>query len=157
MNAAEFAFQIKGAKQSGDQWSGCCPPTTTSAPAYAWRDANGHLLVKCQADCSFDSIVCRVGLEEGGLLQRFDGPWSPPFISRSGRGQAQASSKLVRTYDFTDEHGKILFQEVRLEPKGFYFRRPDGQGGWIKNLDGVTSRPLYRLHDLRLDHVPADR
>src|SRR5207253_154289 len=141
---------IKDARRSGSQWSGCCPAHDDKRASLRWRDANDHLLVKCQADCSFDSIVAELGLKKADF---FNGSMAPG-VRHSSRGQDAAkhkpSSKLVRTYDFTDERGKILFQEVRLEPKGFYFRRPDGQGGWIKNLDGVTSRPLYRLHDLRL-------
>ena len=36
---------------------------------------------------------------------------------------------------------------MRLEPKGFFQRRPDSDGGWIHNLDGVDPLP-YRLPDL---------
>ena len=50
-------------------------------------------------------------------------------------------------YDYTDGAGKLLFQVVRFEPKGFRQRRPDGKGGWIWNLEGVF-RTLYRLPNL---------
>ncbi len=33
---------------------------------------------------------------------------------------------------------------VRFEPKGFSQRRPDGKGGWLYNMQGVTALP-YRL------------
>ena len=52
------------------------------------------------------------------------------------------------TYDYPDESGTLLYQKVRLEPKAFRLRRPDGQGGWIHNLDG-TRRVLYRLDELQ--------
>jgi hypothetical protein len=52
------------------------------------------------------------------------------------------------TYDYRDESGTLLYQKVRLEPKDFRLRRPDGQGGWISNLDG-TRRVLYRLDELQ--------
>ena len=42
-----------------------------------------------------------------------------------------------------NEAGELLFQVVRLEPKSFRQRRPDGQGGWTWNLNG-TRRVLYR-------------
>ena len=35
------------------------------------------------------------------------------------------------TYDYRAEHGDLLFQKVRDEPKGFRQRRPDGKGGWM--------------------------
>jgi 5S rRNA maturation endonuclease (ribonuclease M5) len=47
-------------------------------------------------------------------------------------------------YDYTNASGVLLFQVVRMKPKGFRQRRPDGKGGWIWNLDGTT-RPLYNL------------
>ncbi len=52
------------------------------------------------------------------------------------------------TYDYCDESGTLLYQKVRLEPKDFRLRRPDGQGGWTYNLDG-TRRVLYRLDELQ--------
>ncbi len=57
------------------------------------------------------------------------------------------------TYDFTDEHGVLRYQEVRRPGKKFSLRRPDGNGGWINNLDGVT-RVLYGLPELRRSAEP---
>jgi len=57
------------------------------------------------------------------------------------------SKKIVKTYDYTDEKGNLLFQVVRYEPKGFAQRRPDGKGGSIWNLNGIK-RVLYRLQEL---------
>ena len=53
----------------------------------------------------------------------------------------------VAAYDYADELGKLLYQNVRFEPKDFRPRRPDGNGGWIGNLDGVE-RVLYRTPEL---------
>jgi Protein of unknown function (DUF3631)/CHC2 zinc finger len=52
--------------------------------------------------------------------------------------------KIVATYPYVDETGKLLFEVVRYQPKGFSQRRPDGKGGWIPDLDGVRLVP-YRL------------
>jgi len=51
---------------------------------------------------------------------------------------------LIKTYDYTDAQGKLLFQVCRYEPKGFRQRRPDGKDGWIWNLQGIET-VLYRL------------
>jgi 5S rRNA maturation endonuclease (ribonuclease M5) len=56
-------------------------------------------------------------------------------------------SKVVKTYDYQDETGKMLFQVCRKEPKAFSQRRPNGKGGWIWDLKGVQ-RVLYRLPDV---------
>ena len=57
------------------------------------------------------------------------------------------TKKVVATYDYRDAAGKMLFQVVRSEGKDFRQRRPDSQGGWIWNLDGVQRVP-YRLPEL---------
>jgi hypothetical protein len=56
----------------------------------------------------------------------------------------ERKSRQVEAYDYTDEHGEVLYQNVRLEPKGFYQRRPNSRGGWINNLEGVRLVP-FRL------------
>ncbi|MGD0572331.1 MAG: phage/plasmid primase, P4 family [Sedimentisphaerales bacterium] len=55
--------------------------------------------------------------------------------------------QIVKTYNYTDENGNLVFQVCRYEPKTFRQRRPDGNGGWIWSLDG-TRRVLYRLPEL---------
>ena len=51
--------------------------------------------------------------------------------------------RLVRTYDYTDSWGELLFQVCRTEPKSFY-QRHKKDGKWVNNLKGVE-RVLYRL------------
>jgi len=57
------------------------------------------------------------------------------------------TKKIVAAYDYKDAAGNVLFQVIRYEGKDFSQRRPDGQGGWIWNLDGVKRVP-YRLPEL---------
>lgn len=57
-------------------------------------------------------------------------------------------------YDYADETGQLLYQNVRFEPKDFRQRRPDGKGGFIWQLNG-TRRVLYRLREL-IQANPAD-
>jgi len=51
---------------------------------------------------------------------------------------------ILATYDYTDATGKLLFQVVRMTPKKFRIRRPDGVDGWLWNL-GDARRVLYHL------------
>src|SRR5262249_38378130 len=51
------------------------------------------------------------------------------------------------TYDYMNDKGDLLYQVVRLEPKSFRQRRPDGKGGWIWNLNGCRRVP-YRLPEI---------
>ena len=54
------------------------------------------------------------------------------------------ASGIVARYPYIDTDGVLLFEVVRLEPKSFRQRRPDGAGGWVWNMQGVQ-RVLYRL------------
>ena len=60
--------------------------------------------------------------------------------------QQRKGGRTVKTYDYTDAAGKLLFQVCRMEPKSFRQRRPDPSksGKWLWNMNGVT-RVLYRL------------
>lgn len=56
--------------------------------------------------------------------------------------------RIIKTYEYFDEKGELLFEAVRYEPKAFRQRRPDGAGtGYIWNLK-ETRRVLYRLPEL---------
>jgi len=59
---------------------------------------------------------------------------------------ANSNQKIVATYDYKDADGKVLYQVVRFEPKGFAHRQPDGKGGWVYR--GSEGRAAYRLPDL---------
>ena len=53
--------------------------------------------------------------------------------------------RIAATYDYVDQDGTLLFQVVRYEPKDFRQRRPDGNGGWIWNMQGTPPSPLSAL------------
>ena len=62
-------------------------------------------------------------------------------------GGLNPKSKISKTYDYLDSYGDLIFQVCRMEPKAFRQRRPDGNGGWIWNLQGVEP-VLYRLPEV---------
>lgn len=55
-------------------------------------------------------------------------------------------ARIAAAYDYVDEHGVVLFQVCRLEPKTFRQRRPDSAShdGWSWSIKGVRQIP-YRL------------
>ena len=65
----------------------------------------------------------------------------------NGNGESCGRFNIVAEYDYRDRDGKLLFQVVRLSPKQFVQRRPDGNGGWIWKTAGVE-KVLYRLPEL---------
>jgi hypothetical protein len=80
---------------------------------------------------------------------KFGLPEWKPNGRANGEDKPSGSTKrrLIATYPYTDENGELLFEVLRYEPKGFSQRRPDGQGGWIPNTQGVR-RVIYRLPEV---------
>lgn len=71
------------------------------------------------------------------------------FNGNAGRSTAknEPPRRIVAEYNYVDEQGNLLWQNVRLEPKDFRQRRPGGKGDWVWNLQGVR-RVLYRLPEV---------
>jgi hypothetical protein len=63
-----------------------------------------------------------------------------------------AAPRVVAVYDYADEAGALLYQVLRMEPKDFRQRRPNGNGGWIYKdvFEGVTRVP-YRWPELAIE------
>jgi len=97
-------------------------------------------------------------------------PWG--FLEEKGYGPSQIRSTLldfqrggntkrekaplgpiVKTYDYVDEGGALLFQVTRHEPKDFRQRHRGQDGNWINNIVGMR-RVLYGLPGL-LEAVKA--
>src|SRR5262245_6399035 len=73
-------------------------------------------------------------------------------ISRTSRTNSHANG-FAALHDYVDENGKVLAQKVRnhagRDPK-CWWRRPDGNGGWIKGKGKARGSP-YRLPELLED------
>lgn len=106
-----------------------------------------------------DPIACRDHVRDKAGLPAFkpNGNGQPrksdidfdQLLMRALAAQAKSAnpSWIIATFPYTDEHGTLLYQVLKYEPKGFSQRRPDGNGRWINDLDGVR-RVLYRLPEL---------
>ncbi|RPI60691.1 MAG: hypothetical protein EHM48_06830, partial [Planctomycetaceae bacterium] len=131
----DILSRLEGVKSTGqNQWQARCPVHDDQhASLSVGCGKDGRALVYCQAGCSTFEI-----------RRVLDIPWSAFFPADS---TAKSPSRIVATYDYRDAAGELLFQTVRMEPKDFRQRRPDGNGGWIWEL-GDTPRVLYRLPEL---------
>lgn len=68
---------------------------------------------------------------------------------RPTNGGGDNPARIVETYPYTDEQGVLLFEVVRLEPKDFRQRAPDGAGGWTWKTKGIR-RPIFRLQQVQV-------
>lgn len=124
---------LESVSSAGDnQWMARCPAHGDDKPSLAVSIGDkGQTFLYCHAGCNTNSeVLPALGLK-----------WADLFLPEDdGR-------KIVAAYDYKVENGQLIYQVVRSDPKGFFQRRPDGQGGWINNLKGVR-RVLYRLPEL---------
>jgi putative DNA primase/helicase len=124
---------LQGVRRSGRGWIALCPAHDDRDPSLSVHERDGKVLLHCHAGCTPEAVCSALGIELREL-----------FTDATSRS---SEARVTATYDYVDEHGTLVFQVVRYEPKDFRQRRPDGRGGWIWNMDGVR-RVLYRLPEL---------
>src|SRR5688572_14637741 len=127
MTADSITRALK-ARRSGSCWMAKCPAHDDNNPSLSIREVDAKVLLHCHAGCTQREVI-------EALKAR--GVWQPSRVE---------NPRIVATYDYTDEHGNLLYQIVRYQPKDFKQRRPDGCGGWIWRKGG--RQVLYRLPEV---------
>ncbi len=129
--------RLKGvvAGNGGSTFSALCPAHEDAKRSLSVSITDGGtVLLKCHAGCNTKAVVESLDLNMVDLF--------PDTGTTRGNG-VKTLGTIVKTYDYQDETGQLLFQVVRFEPKDFRQRTPDGNG-WSWKLNGVQ-RVLYRL------------
>lgn len=118
---------LKNLKQSGNGYTSRCPLHDDNKNSLALGEGvNEKVLLKCHAGCSFQDILSSLNVSNNGNDNK---------------------NKIETIYDYTDESGNVLYQNVRYEGKEFRWRRLDKDGREVWNLNGVRRVP-YRLAEL---------
>jgi putative DNA primase/helicase len=128
MTLDAFLARLHGVRHNGSGWKALCPAHPDKNPSLAIIVRDQKILIHCHAGCSKEAVFDALGIEPSDL-----------FLDAS-----TSERRIVAKYDYVDEQGNLLFQNVRFEPKNFRLRRPDGKGGQTWNLDGVRRVP-YNL------------
>lgn len=135
MGIKDFLALLEGVKDVNGGWVALCPAHEDKKQSLSVSEGDdGRILVHCHAGCSVEAICNALGIE---VKELFPGK-NQKSSNSNGRG------RIVAVYDYHDEEGKLLFQVCRTKGKGFFQRRPDGNGGWINRLGGIKP-VLYRL------------
>ena len=122
--------RLERVRRSGAGWTARCPAhDDRRASLSVGRGDDRRWLLKCHAGCSFDAIVAALGIDARELFP-------------AKRRDPAPARRVAAVYDYDG-----VLQVVRYEPKDFRQRRPDGRGGWVWDLAGVTPR-LYHLNEL---------
>ncbi len=131
MTVRELLARLDHVRPVKDGWIARCPSHDDRNPSLSVSERDGRILLHCHAGCETGAILAALGLTMADLF----GDSKP---SNNGVGE----SRIVATYDYTDETGKVLYQVVRYEPKGFRQRRRNGNGEWVWNVSGVRHVPF---------------
>lgn len=141
MRIDDFVARLQGVKKVASGWEALCPAHDDRKPSLSVKEGDdGRVLINCLSHgCSSEQIVEAMGLELKDLFLEEIKP---------------IESRLVKTYDYVDEQGTLVYQVCRYEPKTFKQRKPDGDG-WDYKL-GDVRRVLYRLPEL-LEGIAAGK
>ncbi len=132
-------------KIGGDEYQALCPFHDDKKPSLNVNAKTGaYFCHGCGKKGGFLHFYAKLN----DLDDRRDFPKILSGIARDfGIEAEEVKAKLVKTYDYTDEAGRLLFQVCRYEPKSFKQRAPAGPGKWDYRLNGVR-RVLYRLSEV---------
>lgn len=143
MEINQFLSHFERLQKVGKEYSVQCPAHDDGTNSLGITLGQGdRILLHCLAGCEPTDILSKIGLTLKDLFPTTSVPLD--------NGTAAASKQkfhITATYPYRSAIGELLYQVVRLEPKSFAQRRPDGNGGWIWNMDGAF-RVLYRLPEV---------
>ena len=126
-------------KRVGGEWVGLCPFHGDSNASFRINeDKQTWFCDPCGFGGSvIDFVMRRNGVSPGEAMKKLGG----------ARNAKNIKPELVATYDYTDEHGKMLFQVCRFVPKTFRQRHKSPNGEWVWKMDDVR-RVLYHLPEV---------
>jgi hypothetical protein len=126
-------INYKGSDERG--YDACCPAHDDRTPSFHLGEGHdGRALVYCHAGCTLEEIADALHLAPGDLFEDAD----------RAEDAKPTKREVLERYDYTDEHGKLLYQVERMQPKGFRQRRPNDHGEFEYTL-GDVRRVIYRL------------
>src|SRR5215469_14893218 len=102
------------------------------------RGTDQPVVFKCHAGCERDAILDALGLSLADISKSRDQP---------NRGEWTPYGDAIAIYDYTDEHGELLFQVCRTADKQFPQRHRGRDGKWAWRTGGIRRVP-YRLPKL---------
>lgn len=144
MQINEFLQRLQSVKGNGTQYTAKCPAHDDKRASLSIANGeDGRILVNCHAGCSSEAICSALGLT---LKDLYAEPLQKP-------PQTGCKPRIVATYNYTDENGKLLAQKQRRADKTFMWRRPDGSGGWKYDRKGVKPMLYHTAEAVKADSV----
>jgi len=129
----------------GDEYNCICPFHNDQKPSFSFNNVTGKYF--CHG-CGKKGHAFHFYAKLHSLDTRRDFPKILKGICADfGIEVEKVKPKIEKIYSYVDGEGNKLFEVLRMNPKGFRQRVPDGKGGYNWNLNGCR-RVLYRLPDV---------
>ncbi len=138
MAIGEFLGKLQNVRKTSNGWVALCPSHDDRQHSLSIKVADGRILLKCFAACDVNRIVSALQIELKDLFTD---------MRKTAAKSNSQPKKIAAVYQYTDENGKLLYENVRFEPKDFRQRRFDENGNEVWNLNGARRVP-YRLPEL---------
>jgi hypothetical protein len=131
-----------------DEWRGACLIHQGKDDNFAVNAATGEAFCHSKCGRGWDILA----LEQTLTGTDFKTAKAEVFrivgrADSNGNHRRRDSERIVARYAYLDESGLLLYEAVRMNPKDFRQRQPDGKGGWTWSIKGVRL-VLYRLPEL---------
>ena len=107
-----FCSKLKKVKPTGNGIEALCPAHDDKSPSLTASFTKDKILFKCQAGCSFKSVVSALGMEENQFFAQEEK--IPP-------------KKIEDVYRYEDKDGGHVFNVIRYSDKTFSQQRADGR------------------------------
>jgi hypothetical protein len=131
-NAYNIANASGKFKRSGEWLNLCCPLHEDKKPSLGIRDGeDGSVIFKCLAGCESKELA-EFYKAKGFTVHK---------EKEKEHVEPQKRSEICR-YQYINEHGELLFEKIRFEPKDFIIVNPSGMG------DGGNKGALYNAQNL---------
>lgn len=145
--ASQTGYPPKG---SATVRKGLCPSHSDEKPSLSIRrdDEHGLVGITCHAGCSFDDVREALGLDARAfrLGEARTNGHRPRTVAKARQAKrsepVQAGAKEIERYPYTDSEGRVLYYNVRFEPKDFRMAGPDGK---VRQLPKGMARVPYNL------------
>ena len=131
-------------KIGGDEYKAVCPFHNDTEPSFNFNNETGQYF--CHG-CGKKGDAIHFYAKVNSLDTRRDfHKILKGIASDFNIPMENVKRRLVKTYDYLDVDGNLVFQTCRMDPKDFY-QRHKKSGKWVNNIKGVE-RILYRLPEV---------
>lgn len=129
-----------------------CPFHEDGSPSFSVDTEKGlwHCFGGCGGGSVIDLIAMFENMNPSSVLKMFGSKdyERTPAQFQGGDSKAEKVKPVIdKIYSYQNALGVEVYQAIRMRPKSFRQRHPDGKGGWVWTMEGVE-RVLYRLPEI---------